>query len=183
MPCVPAGFEKALEGQLAAGAAYDEAISWAKLWRLLRVPSNWIIILQVGLLGCVYRGGSGGSSGFRCVLAGLVWGLFCVEAAEGAQQLGRHPAGMCEGRGCQVVGVDVLMWVMTQGAASATKVCRCRSRGLCPACRSLELVAVVFCDCTPAVLCSAARFVLLTSAMLCHAILLHRASLVACPGA
>jgi hypothetical protein len=29
------------------GAAYDESISWAKVWRLLKVPSNWIIILQV----------------------------------------------------------------------------------------------------------------------------------------
>lgn len=46
-PC--AGFEKALEGQLAAGAAYSESITWSKMWSLLRVPSNWIIVLQVGV--------------------------------------------------------------------------------------------------------------------------------------
>jgi hypothetical protein len=50
----PAGFEKALEGQLAAGAAYSESITWAKVWTLLRVPSNWIIVLQVG--GVLFAG-------------------------------------------------------------------------------------------------------------------------------
>ena len=47
-------FEEALTGQLAAGEAYSETISFAKLKRLLRIRSNLIIILQVCLraLGC-----------------------------------------------------------------------------------------------------------------------------------
>jgi hypothetical protein len=42
-----AAFEEALRGQLAAGAAYSESISWRKVRQLLSIPSNWIIILQV----------------------------------------------------------------------------------------------------------------------------------------
>ena len=39
--------EEALQGQLAdGGQAYSEKVSWAKVKRLLRSPSNWIIILQ-----------------------------------------------------------------------------------------------------------------------------------------
>ncbi|KAF6255108.1 major facilitator superfamily domain-containing protein [Scenedesmus sp. NREL 46B-D3] len=49
-------FEEALRGQLAAGAAYSESISWRKVRRLLAIPSNWIIILQ-GLPGCLPWGG------------------------------------------------------------------------------------------------------------------------------
>uniref|UniRef100_A0A383W382 Major facilitator superfamily (MFS) profile domain-containing protein n=1 Tax=Tetradesmus obliquus TaxID=3088 RepID=A0A383W382_TETOB len=45
-------YEEALRGQLAAGAAYSESISWRKVKQLLAIPSNWIIILQ-GLPGCL----------------------------------------------------------------------------------------------------------------------------------
>lgn len=40
-------FEEALSGQLAAGEAYSETVSWSKVKRMLRIPSNWLIILQV----------------------------------------------------------------------------------------------------------------------------------------
>lgn len=67
-----AGFEKALEGQLAAGAAYSETITWAKVWGLIRVPSNLIIILQVGQAVCA--GGLKGQVSVNwaglCVLGG-----------------------------------------------------------------------------------------------------------------
>eukprot|EP00878_Enallax_costatus_P045766 GHUV01055247.1.p1 GENE.GHUV01055247.1~~GHUV01055247.1.p1 ORF type:complete len:296 (+),score=80.51 GHUV01055247.1:482-1369(+) len=45
-------FEEALTGRLVAGEAYSETMSISKLKRLLRIPSNWIIILQ-GLPGCL----------------------------------------------------------------------------------------------------------------------------------
>lgn len=50
-----AGFEKALEGQLAAGEAYSEAITWKKMWSTLRVPSNWLIFMQVGRACCFWE--------------------------------------------------------------------------------------------------------------------------------
>jgi hypothetical protein len=47
--CVPAGaFEEALRGAYAEGDVYKETITWPKIKVLLRIPSNWLIIFQVG---------------------------------------------------------------------------------------------------------------------------------------
>lgn len=58
---LPPGMEEALAGQLAAGAAYSETISLHKLKRILAVPSNWIIILQVGRAAHGYPAASAGA--------------------------------------------------------------------------------------------------------------------------
>jgi hypothetical protein len=69
----PPGFEAALEGHLASGATYEASISWPKVWRILAIRSNWIIILQ-GLPGCLpwgvlqtYINGGAGPKGLQRV--------------------------------------------------------------------------------------------------------------------
>lgn len=49
-------FEEALTGQLAAGEAYSETMSLAKFKRMLKIPSNWFIVIQVGVVGLVAFG-------------------------------------------------------------------------------------------------------------------------------
>jgi hypothetical protein len=56
--CVPAGaFEEALRGAYAEGDVYKETITWPKIKVLLRIPSNWLIIFQVGndVLHCTWK--------------------------------------------------------------------------------------------------------------------------------
>lgn len=40
-------FEEALKGAYAEGDEYKETITWAKVRQLLKVPSNWLIFIQV----------------------------------------------------------------------------------------------------------------------------------------
>jgi hypothetical protein len=44
-------WEPGLQHQLAEGESYSETVSWAKVRLLLKVPSNWLIITQVGGAG------------------------------------------------------------------------------------------------------------------------------------
>ena len=59
------GFEEALRETYAEGYAYTETITWSGLKVLLKVPSNWLSILQVrgGREEGGARGRGGGASG------------------------------------------------------------------------------------------------------------------------